>query len=78
MALLDELVTEVEENKTVVASAVTLLQGLSEALKDAGTDPVKLKALSTQLSNQTDALSAAVVANTPSQDDPPVEPPVEE
>lgn len=73
MALLDELVTEVEENKTVVASAVTLLQGLKEKLDAAGTDPVKLKALSTQLSNQTDALAAAVVSNTPTE-----EPTVEE
>lgn len=67
MALLDELLAEVEENKTVVASAVTLLQGLKEKLDAAGTDPAKLKALSSQLSSQTDALAEAVVTNTPAE-----------
>lgn len=58
---------EVAENSTAIGSAVTLLQGLKAALDAAGTDPVKLKALSDQLSAQTDALAAAVVANTPSE-----------
>lgn len=64
---LTTLEQEVSENSDAIASAVTLLQGLKAALDAAGTDPVKLKALSDQLSAQTDSLAAAVVANTPSE-----------
>lgn len=65
MADLTTLETEVAENATVTESAITLLNGLKTALDEAGTDPVKLKALSDSLSNQTDSLAAAVSANTP-------------
>lgn len=60
-----ELENEVAEDKTVKESAITLLTGLKAALDAAGTDPVKLKALSDSLSSNTDALAAAVLANTP-------------
>lgn len=69
----DELATleqEVTENGTVIGSAVTLLQGLKAKLDAAGTDPVKLKALSDQISAQTDSLAEAIVANTPSEEAP--------
>lgn len=65
MAALDELTKEVEETNTVVDSAVALLKGLKEKLDAAGTDPVKLKALSDQLDKKTNELAAAVEANTP-------------
>lgn len=65
MALLDALQLEVERNTTVEQSAVVLLKGLKEKLDAAGTDPVKLKALSTQLGQNTDDLAAGVAANTP-------------
>jgi len=67
MAALDDLTAEVEENTSVVASAVTLLKGLKEKLDAAGTDPVKLKALSNQLDTQNKALAEAVAANTPAE-----------
>lgn len=73
MAALDELTAEVEENSTVIGSAVALIQGLKEKLDAAGTDPIKLKALSDQLDSNSKALAAAVAANTPSEE-PPTEP----
>lgn len=69
-AQLDKLTTEVSETKTVVASAVTLIEGLAQQIRDLKDDPVALEALATELDATTNALAAAVAANTP-----PVEPP---
>lgn len=75
MTLMENLESEITELQTVTESAVKLLNGLSEQLKAAGTDPVKLKALVAQLDQHTATLAAAVVANTPAEDeDPPTEP----
>lgn len=74
MALLDELTVEVSEVTEVVASAITLIEGLKDKLDAAGTDPVKLKALSDQLHEQRKALAAAVAANTPAEDEEPANP----
>ncbi len=65
MADLSSLTAQVEANTTVVSSSLTLIQGLSDALKAAGTDPVKLQALQDQLASSDAALAAAVAANTP-------------
>jgi hypothetical protein len=70
------LQAKVEETNTVAASAITLLNGLSQQIKDAGTDPVKLAELTAALDASNDALAAAVVANTPAS--APAEPPAEE
>lgn len=64
---LDKLTQEVAENKTVMQSAVTLLQGLKQRLDEAGTDQEKLAALSADLDTNTNALAAAVAANTPAE-----------
>jgi hypothetical protein len=66
------LTQEVTETKTVMASAVTLLQGLKARLDAAGTDKVKLAELSADLDTNTNALAAAVAANTPSEGEPPI------
>lgn len=66
MALIDDTLADVQAQTTVVGSVATLLAGLSAQLAAAGTDPTKLAALKSQLDNNTAALSAAVVANTPS------------
>lgn len=71
MPLLDNLETEVTELVTVTESAVKLIQGLSDQLKAAGTDPAKLKALITQLDQNTNVLAAAVAANTPAGEEEP-------
>lgn len=65
MATLDQLTADVAADTNAVNSAITLLTNLAQALKDAGTDPVALKALTDTLEANTAALSAAVVANTP-------------
>lgn len=64
-AELDDLTTQVEATATAEQSAIVLLNGLAAALAAAGTDPVKLAALRASLKTNTDALAAAVVANTP-------------
>lgn len=65
MADLSALQSEVSENGDAVASAVSLLGSLSQAIKDAGTDPEALAELTAQLDANTNALAEAVVANTP-------------
>jgi hypothetical protein len=61
----ETLVAEVAAQTTVVQGAVTLLQSLHDQLVAAGTDQAALTTLATSLQANTDALSAAVVANTP-------------
>lgn len=65
MATLDQLTTDVTANTDAVASATALINGLAQQIKDAGTDPVALKALTDKLEANTQALASAVTANTP-------------
>jgi ABC-type transporter Mla MlaB component len=65
MASLDALQAEVARNTTVESSALALIQGLAAQITAAGTDPVKLKAITDQLTNNDDALASAVAQNTP-------------
>lgn len=69
---LDQLVNEVTETKTVQESAVALLNGLKSRLDAAiaelaqlGIDNATLNSLSSDLDTSTNALAAAVEANTP-------------
>ncbi len=62
---LASLTAAVERDKTVNESAITLLGGLSQKLKDAKDDPVAIQALIDALDSQQQALADAVVANTP-------------
>lgn len=65
MADLSALTAEVEENADVVASAVVLIGGLAQQIRDLATDPDALAALADELDSSTNALSAAVAAGTP-------------
>lgn len=65
MSVLDTLTEQVAATTTAEQSAITLLNGLAAALAAAGTDPVKLQALQDALKTNTDALAAAVIADTP-------------
>lgn len=65
MSDLTQLTADVAADTSVDQSAIVLLQGLKAALDSAGTDPVALAALSTQLEANAVALAAAVTANTP-------------
>lgn len=64
-ASIDDVTLAVQKETTVEQSAITLLQQLSGMITAAGTDPVKLQAVLDLVNNNTDALAAAVAANTP-------------
>lgn len=62
---LDALTTEVERNTTVDQSAIALLTGLAAKIEAMKTDPAALQALADSMRGSSDALAAAVLANTP-------------
>lgn len=70
---LDDLSSEVSNVTTVEQSAITLINGLADQIKAAGTDPAKLQALTDSLTASSNSLAAAVAANTapPSDNTPP-------
>ena len=79
-AELDNLEKEVSENATVIASAVTLIQGLGtelKAVKDElaaqGVTSAKLNELAASLDSNEQALAAAVAANTAASDEEPTD-----
>lgn len=64
---LETLQQEVQETKTIVDSAITLIVGLKAALDAAiaSGDPAALTALSAELDAKQQELAAAISANTP-------------
>lgn len=64
---LNRLTSEVAENTTVVQSAITLLNNLSQIIRDSVNDPAALNALADQLDTQSNSLAAAITANTPAE-----------
>lgn len=62
---LTRLTAAVERDETVNASAITLLNQLSQLIRDNANDPAALAALADRLDAQQQALADAVVANTP-------------
>jgi hypothetical protein len=69
---LDALAAQVASNTDAEQSALLLLNQLHDLLVAAGTDPVKLADLTTQLAASKDLLAAAIVANTPGSTPAPV------
>ena len=67
MAGIAELQAEVERNGQVDQSAIVLLQGLAAKIEELKNNPVELQAFVDQLKGSSDALAAAVVANTPAE-----------
>jgi hypothetical protein len=67
MSVMDDLKASVQRNSDAESSVVTLLQGISQQLKDAqaANDPAAIQAVITQIDANTAAAAAAVVANTP-------------
>ncbi len=72
---LDSLAREVQEMGDVVDSAIVLIGGLAAQIRDLKTDPEALEALAAELDAKAGQLAAAVTANTPSEELPPVEDP---
>lgn len=68
---LEALSAEVAETKTVVKSAIVLIDGISQQIKDAGTDKVKLKELTDSLDADNAALAAKVAENTAAEEETP-------
>ena len=67
---LDALTREVAENKTVMESAAVLLASLSAQIRALATDPAALQKLADDLDANSNALAAAVEANTPATEPP--------
>lgn len=64
---LAKLEAEVKETTDLQQSAITLLQGLSQQIKDAGTDKVKLDEITNGLDSKNAEFAAAIAANTPAE-----------
>jgi hypothetical protein len=65
MADLSRITATVAANGSVIGSAVTLIEQIAEALRNAGSDQGAIDALAADLEAQAAALAAAVAANTP-------------
>jgi hypothetical protein len=65
MADLTRLTQEVAENTTVIESAVTLIEGLAQQIRDNIADQAKLEELADQLDSEANALAAKIAENTP-------------
>ena len=65
MADLTALTAQVKANTDAEASAIVLLNGLSDQLKAVANDPAAVAALADQLKTSSDKLAAAIVADTP-------------
>lgn len=77
MSALDDLKAQVQATTDVAASAVTLIHGLADQLAASKDDPAKIAALAATLKSSSDALAAAVVANTPAAPPAPPAPPAD-
>lgn len=64
-AELDRLTTEVTETATVIDSAIVLIGGLAQQIRDLQNDPAALSALADSLDAKQAELAAAVAAGTP-------------
>lgn len=65
MTDLTALTAEVARNTEVDSSAIALLTGLAAQIEALKTDPAALQALADTMRGSSDALAAAVAANTP-------------
>lgn len=79
MAELDDLKAEIARNTSVSQSAVLLLQGVTQKIEAAKTDPNAIQQLVNELRSNTDSLAQAVAQSTPAEQpggasQPPAEP----
>lgn len=64
-AALDKLTAEVAEMSSAVDSALSLIAGLAQQIRDLKDDPAKLEALAAELDAKQQEIASAVAANTP-------------
>lgn len=62
-AALDRLTAEVAESRTATESAIALIAGLSDQIRELKDDPAALEALADDLDNQQSQIGAAVSNN---------------
>lgn len=62
---LEDLTREVAENKEVMSSAATLLQGLSAKIRENAANEQAMIQLATDLDTGSNTLAQAIVDNTP-------------
>jgi hypothetical protein len=65
MSAIDDLQAAVQQEDTVIDSAITLINGIPALIAAAGVDPVKLAQLQSDITAKSNALASAVAANTP-------------
>ena len=74
MAALEELKREVEETKTVINSAITLIGGLAQRLRDiltgGGATEEELQELIDDLDTEQASLAEAIASGTVAEDEP--------
>lgn len=64
LATLADLKAKVEQEDTVIDSAVTLIQGLAQQVKDLTPDQAAIDALAADIDAKSQALADAITANT--------------
>ncbi len=64
-AILDRLTADVANLTSVDESAIALLNGLAQQIRDLAGDPAALAALADSIEAQNTSLASAVTANTP-------------
>ena len=67
MSHLDSLEVQVRATTSEIQSAILLITGLAEKLREFANDPAKIKELADQLQQSSAALAEAIVANTPQE-----------
>lgn len=70
-AQLDQLGEQVRKNTDLNQSAIVLIRGLSQQIKDAKDDPVKLAQLAADLDRSAQDLGSAINENTPAATEAP-------
>ena len=65
MSHLDTLEAQVRSTTSTIQSAITLINGLADRLREFANDPAKIKELADQLQESSAALADAIIANTP-------------
>lgn len=65
MPMFDRLAAQVARDKTVNQSAIDLLAGLAQMVRDTAGNPARIEELALALEQQQQELADAVVANTP-------------
>ena len=67
---LAQLKVQVEKNTAIEESAVSLINGIAQQLKNAANDPAAIQALADELTQSGTDLAAAITANTPAAPSP--------